>query len=78
MVKSPNRLLIFGAVAAAALVVPGLLGGPLGFQQADAAKDQRIDAVQTAEGVVAANVNANVGVDVSNNEVTACVIVKNC
>lgn len=80
MAKIPNNLVIFGAVAAAALVIPGTLG-PLLFQQAEAQIDQAIDRVQqTAEGVVAANVNvgANVAVDVSENNVAACVIVSEC
>lgn len=80
--KIPNNFVIFGAIAAAALVIPGTLG-PLLFQEAQAQRgqDQAIGRVQqTAEGVVAANVNvgANVAVDVSENNVAACVIVSEC
>ena len=78
MIKIPNKLVIFGAVAAAALVVPGVLG-PLAFQEAEAARDQRNEATQTArENLVnvQAQVQANVDADVRNNNV--CVIVETC
>ena len=79
MAKLQNTLVIFGAITAAALVVPGLLG-PLALQEAQAQR-QAIDSVQRAVGgLVAANVgvNANVAVDVSDNQVAACVIVEDC
>jgi hypothetical protein len=67
----------------AALVIPGLLG-PLGLQQAEAARDQsqaieKVD--QNAKAGVAAinaNVGANVGVNVEDNEVAACAIIAEC
>lgn len=72
--KIPNNFVIFGAIAAAALVIPGTLG-PLLFQEAQADLDLAQDRVeQTAEGVVAANVNAQVGVEVSDNQVAVCVV----
>ena len=83
MIKVPNTLVLFGAIAAAALVIPGVLG-PLGFQQADAARDQSqaIERVQqnAAAGVAAVNANvaANVGVNVEDNEVAACAIIAEC
>jgi hypothetical protein len=83
MAKVPKKLLIFGAVFAAALVIPGVLG-PLGFQQAEAARDQSqaIDRVEqnAAAGVAAVNANvaANVGVNVEDNEVAACAIIAEC
>jgi hypothetical protein len=79
MIKIPNKLVIFGAVAAAALTVPGVLS-PLMFEEAYA--DHRGRDVnqetgpQFASGLVAANVGANVNADVAieENEVTACVL----
>ena len=75
MAKIQNKLVIFGAIAAAALVIPGLLG-PLGFQQADAARDTRQDATAFARGVVAVAANVQADVDVDNNNV--CVIAETC
>ena len=85
MIKIPNKLVIFGAVAAAALAVPGVLG-PLMFEEAYA--DHRGRDVnqetgpQFATGVVALNAAANandvVDVKVQDNEVAACVIVGDC
>ena len=75
MAKIQNKLVIFGAIAAAALVIPGLLG-PLGFQQADAARDTRQDATALARGVVAVAANVQADVDVDNNNV--CVIAETC
>lgn len=81
MEKISNKLLLFGAVTAAALVVPGVLGS-LVFQEAQAQSgvEQAIDQVGTATGAIAvnANVGANVGVNVEDNEVAACVIVGEC
>jgi hypothetical protein len=81
MANIPNRLVIFGAVAAAALVVPGALGA-LTFQEAYANhQNQAIDRVeQTARGAIAANVNvgANVAANVEDNQVAACVLVNDC
>lgn len=56
MVKIPNKLIIFGALAAAALAVPGVLG-PLMLEEAYA--DQRATCKQR-ENVVAACVQAQV------------------
>jgi hypothetical protein len=81
MIKIPNKLVIFGAVAAAALAVPGVLG-PLMFEEAYAHHRDVHQEVgpQNAVGVVAANVGANVNADVNveDNEVAACVIVGEC
>lgn len=81
MVKIPNTLVILGAVAAAVLVVPGVLG-PLMFEEAYAHHRDVHQEVgpQRAVGVVAANVGANVNADVNveDNEVAACVIVGEC
>jgi uncharacterized membrane protein len=64
VIKTPKNLVIFGAVAAAALVIPGMLG-PLIFQQAEAQRtvgaDQSIKQA-IGEGVI----NAQVGVQVGN------------
>lgn len=77
MTKIPNKLVLFGAVAAAALVVPGLLG-PLMFEDAYAQRDreQSARAFQNAQGLVNAQVAvpANVDVDVEDVAVVACVI----
>jgi hypothetical protein len=80
MTKLPNKLVIFGAVAAAALAVPGVLG-PLMFEDAYATHRSRAelsnDQTNQAENVLAqANVGVNANVDV--NDVTACVIVGTC
>ena len=81
MIKVPNKLVIFGAIAAAALVVPGVLA-PLMFDEAYAHHRDVHQEVgpQRAVGVVAANVGANVNADVNveDNEVAACVIVGEC
>lgn len=81
MIKIPNKLVIFGAVAAAALAVPGVLG-PLMFEEAYANHRDTHQNVgpQTAVGVVAANVGANIAADVAieNNDVTACVLTGEC
>lgn len=74
MINIPNKLVIFGAVAAAALVVPGFLG-PLMLQEAQA-DHQRNEATQFARGVVALNANVQANVDVENNNV--CVVVETC
>lgn len=75
MIKIPNKVVILGAIAAATLVIPGILG-PLGLQQAEAARDQRNEATQFARGVVAANANVQANVDVDN--VNVCVVVETC
>ncbi len=81
MIKIPNKLVIFGAVAAAALAVPGVLS-PLMFEEAyaDHRRVNQETGQQTAVGVVALNaaVNANDVVDISRNDVTACVLVDEC
>ncbi|MDQ3968222.1 MAG: hypothetical protein M3275_07495 [Thermoproteota archaeon] len=79
MAYIPNKLVIFGAVAAAALVVPGILG-PLMFQEAEAThrqghSDNSQNAVNRA-GDNLLNVQANAQVIV--NDVTACIIVEDC
>jgi hypothetical protein len=67
MAYIPNKLVLFGAIAAAALVVPATLG-PLMFQDAEAAKDTRVvggdQSTQAAdqEGVVNAQVGVNANV----------------
>jgi|SRR5215211_519678 len=81
MTKIPSTFVIVGAVAAAALVVPGVLG-PLMFDEAYAQAsdtEQSNRAIQNARDTlvnVQANVQANADVDV--NDVTACVIVSEC
>jgi hypothetical protein len=68
MANIPNKLVIFGAVAAAALVVPGLVG-PLLFDEAYAAteKEQSNRAVQTArDNVVNAQIAVGANVDVQD------------
>jgi hypothetical protein len=81
MIKVPNKLVIFGAVAAAALAVPGVLS-PLMFEEAYAHhRDVHQETgQQRAVGVVALNaaVNANDVVDINRNDVTACVLVDQC
>jgi hypothetical protein len=76
MIKIPNKLVIFGAVAAAALVVPGIIG-PLVSNEAYAearASNRAGDALVNLQ--VAAAVEAT---DVLNdNQVTACIIVSEC
>jgi hypothetical protein len=78
MIKIPNKLVIFGAVAAAALAVPGVLG-PLMFEEAHAARDNNNE--QSAEALNRAgdslvNVQAAVGANVNAQDVsvTACIL----
>jgi hypothetical protein len=81
MSKITNKIVTFSAVAAAALMITGALGSSVLNLATAQGINQAIDRVQqTAEGVVAANVNvgANVAVDVSDNNVAACVIVSEC
>ena len=61
MVKVPNKLVVFGVVAAAALAVPGVLG-PLMFDQAYAARDNTNKCNNNAQGVTI-GVCANVSVE---------------
>ncbi len=76
MTRISSKFVILGAIAAAALVIPGMLG-PLGFQEAQAAKDQSNNAINTATaGVLAANVNVQANADVS--DVNVCVIARTC
>jgi predicted polyphosphate/ATP-dependent NAD kinase len=74
MANIPNKLVIFGAVAVAALVVPGLVG-PLMFDEAYAAteKEQSNSASQTAKDTVV-NVQAAVQANVDVQDVNVCVI----
>jgi len=76
MTKIPNKLVIFGAVAAAALVVPGVLG-PLMFQEAyaDHRTGHRQTGIQNAAGVVAANVGVQAQVGLENNDIANCLVV---
>jgi predicted polyphosphate/ATP-dependent NAD kinase len=78
MTKLPNKLVIFGAVAVAALVVPGLVG-PLMFDEAYAAteKEQSNSASQTAKDTVV-NVQAAVQANVDVQDVNVCVITTEC
>jgi hypothetical protein len=77
MTKLQNRFVIFGAIAAAALAVPGVLG-PLTFDQAYAQpnNEQSANALQNARGLVVAQVAvpANVNVQDVDVDVVACVI----
>lgn len=73
MIKIQNKLVIFGAVAAAALAVPGVLG-PLMFEDAYAL-EQRQRGIQTAAGVVAANVGVQAEVGLENNDIANCLVV---
>jgi hypothetical protein len=77
MTKLPNKLVIFGAVAALALAIPGMLG-PAAFQQANAASENANRAIQNTQGVIAVGVGvqANVPVEVENNNI--CVIADTC
>lgn len=79
MAKIPNKFVLFGAVAVAALVVPGL-GGPLMFDQAYAQasdREQSIHATQTAtENLV--NAQVALGVNANVEDVNVCVIVDDC
>jgi hypothetical protein len=76
MINIPNKLIIFGAIAAAALVIPGTLG-PLMFQDAQAVRnagnEQSLN--QGAAGLVAANVGLQTGdvcVQAINSESENC------
>jgi hypothetical protein len=77
MIKIPNKLVIFGAVAAAALVVPAMLG-PLALPQAYADHTNQSNRAinEQTDNVLAvgANVQANVDVD----DVNVCVIARTC
>jgi hypothetical protein len=80
MTKLQNRFVIFGAIAAAALVVPGVLG-PLMFEEAYAqssTREQSARAVQNAAGVVVAQVAVPANVNVEVTDVNACIIVDEC
>ncbi len=82
MTKLSNKFILFGAIAAAVVVVPGVLG-PLGFQEAAAAPNQSNRGTQTAQdNVVNAQVgvqaNANIPVRVQDNQVAICVIAEDC
>jgi hypothetical protein len=76
MVKIPNKLFIFGVVAAAALVVPGL-AGPLMFGEAYAIgdKSQSNHASQQAEDNV---VNVQAAVQANVNDLNVCVLTSEC
>lgn len=79
MTKLQNRFVVFGAIAAAALAVPGVLG-PLTFEEAYA-QEARANNKATANLV---NVQAAVAVNdvvedsLNNNDVTVCVAANNC
>jgi hypothetical protein len=76
MSKLQNKLAVFGAIAAAALAVPGVLG-PLMFEEAYAQRnEQSANALQNVRGliVVQAAVPANVNVQDVDVDVVACVI----
>ena len=72
-----NRLVVFGAIAAAALVIPGVFG-PLMFDEAYAQQrnEQSSRAIQNAEGVIVAQVAVPANVNVQVNDVTACILVE--
>ena len=74
MINIPSKFVIFGAVAAAALVVPGILG-PLVFNEAYAEANANNRA--TANVV---NVQAAAAIDraLNNNDVTVCVVANSC
>jgi hypothetical protein len=80
LINIPNKLVLFGAVAAAALVIPGTLG-PLVFQEAEARHEgdrhteQSQNAVNRA-GDTLLNVQANVQAQVT--DVTVCLVVDDC
>jgi hypothetical protein len=71
-----NKFLIVGAVAAAALVVPGLVG-PLMFDEAYAVsnREQSNRASQTADDTL---VNVQAAVQANIDDVNVCVIVEEC
>jgi hypothetical protein len=75
MEKIPNKLLILGAVAAAALVVPGVLG-PLVLEEAYAQTARASN--RATDNVV--NVQAAVAVQdaLNENDVTVCIIADTC
>ena len=82
MTKIPNKFVLFGAIAAAALVVPTVLGS-LVLQEAAAAPNQNNKGTQTAQdNVVNAQVgvqaNANIPVRVDDNQIAVCVIAEDC
>ena len=78
MINIPNKFVIFGAVAAAALAVPGLVG-PLMFDEAYAADDQSNNAIQKAKGnVINAQVALGANVAVEDTNVAACIVVSTC
>ena len=75
-----NKFVLFGAIAAAALVVPGVLG-PLMFEDAYAQasnREQSARAIQNAQGVVVAQVAVPANVNVEVTDVNACIIVEDC
>jgi hypothetical protein len=76
MANIPNKLFIFGAVAAAALVVPGLVG-PLMFDEAYAIgdKSQSNHASQQAQDNV---VNVQAAVQANVNDLNVCVLADTC
>lgn len=76
MIKTPKNLVIFGAVAAAALVVPGMLG-PVLLPEAYADHNQSNRAVnEQTDNVLAVGANVQANVDVS--DVNVCVIARTC
>jgi hypothetical protein len=79
MVKTPNKFVLFGAVAAAALAVPGLLG-PLMFEEAYAARENKNEQSarsfnQAGDSLVNVQANVPANVNVQDVDVTACVLV---
>jgi hypothetical protein len=77
MANIPNKLVIFGAIAAAALAVPGLVG-PLMFDEAYAThNEQSNNANQRADDNVL-NVQAIVQANADVRDVTVCVIADDC
>jgi hypothetical protein len=77
MAYIPNKFVIFGAVAVAALAVPGL-AGPLMFDEAYASHtDQSNEANQKAKGNV---INAQLAIqaNVDDTDVAACIVVATC
>jgi hypothetical protein len=78
MVNLPNKFVIFGAVAVAALAVPGLVG-PLMFEEAYAIaeKSQSNRASQQAEDNVV-NVQAAVQANADVRDINVCVLTSEC
>ena len=73
MAKIQNKFVIFGAIAAAALAVPGVLG-PLTFEEAYATHNEQSNrASQEARNNVL-NVQAIVQANVDVRDVNVCVI----